>query len=53
MVSNEEIVCERLGSKCGENLSGGKLIVWKIGGTGRRWMFAVKGFEQVVMMIVK
>ena len=36
LVSNEEIVCERLGSKCGENLSGGKLIVWKIGGTGRR-----------------
>ena len=53
LVRNEEIVCERLGSKCGENLPGGKLIMWKIGGTGRREVFAVKGFDQVMVMMVK
>ena len=36
LVSNKEVVCEGLGSRCRENLSGGENIVWEIGGSGRR-----------------
>ena len=53
LVRNEEIVCERLGTRCGENLPGGKIIMWNISGTGRREVFAMKGFEKVVMVMVK
>ena len=53
LVRNEEIVCERLGTKCGENLPGGELIMWEMSGTGGREVFTVKGFEQVMVMMVK
>ena len=36
LVSNKEVVCEGLGSRCGENLSGGEDIMWEIGGSRRR-----------------
>ena len=52
LVSDKDIMIESLGSMCGENLPGGELIMWKIGGTGRREVFAVKGCEQVMMMMM-
>ena len=53
MVGDEEIMCKRGSTKRGKNLPGGELVVWNVSGTGRREVFAVKGFEKVVMVMVK
>ena len=34
-------------------MPGGEVVVWNVSGTGRREVFAVKGFEQVMVMMVK
>ena len=53
LVGDEEIMCKRVSTRRGKNLPGGELVVWNVSGTGRREVFAVKGFEKVVMVMVK
>ncbi len=53
MVRDEKIMCKRGGAKSWKNLPGGELVVRNVSWTGRREVFAMKGFEKVVMVMVK
>ena len=49
----KKIMCKRGSANRWKNLPGGELVVRNVSWTGRREVLAMKGFEKVVMVMVK